>query len=155
MRTLRPPFRALLPLGALLLSSFAVFACHKKFESGLPIVELTVRGSAVRAEVAATAESRATGLMFRREMGRDEGMLFVFPQEEPLSFWMKNTHLPLSIAFLDAKGVILNIEDMEPRTETPHRSKGPARYALEMNQGWFKKRGAGPGDIVGGLPIVP
>jgi len=142
-------------IAALLFLALGACSCHGRFESGLPVVELTVRGSAVRAEVAATAESRATGLMFRREMGRDEGMLFVFPEEEPLSFWMKNTHLPLSIAFLDAKGVILNIEDMEPRTETPHRSKGPARYALEMNRGWFKKKGAGPGDVVGGLPIVP
>jgi uncharacterized membrane protein (UPF0127 family) len=95
----------------------------------------------IRAEVALTPEQRATGLMFRREMAAHEGMLFVFEQPAPQCFWMKNTLLPLSIAFLADDGTVVNIADMKPQTLDSHCSAKPVRYALEMNQGWFAKRG--------------
>jgi uncharacterized membrane protein (UPF0127 family) len=79
-------------------------------------------------------------------------MLFVFERTEPLSFWMKNTFIALSIAFIGEDGRVINIEDMKPQTEIPHGSKGPARYALEMRRGWFAERGIGPGALVKGLP---
>ena len=86
--------------------------------------------------------------MFRERLGKDEGMLFVYDREEFLTFWMKNTPLPLSIAFLDQKGKIVDIQDMEPFSLKTHDSIHPAKYALEMNQGWFKKNGIRVGDVV-------
>jgi uncharacterized membrane protein (UPF0127 family) len=118
---------------------------------GLPIVELTIAGHKLRAEVAADAPSRTIGLMNRFSLRPDHGMLFVFPEPQPLAFWMKNTYVPLSIAFIDAKGVILNIEDMKPHDETAVPSKGAALHALEMKQGWFRERGIKAGDRVLGL----
>jgi uncharacterized membrane protein (UPF0127 family) len=118
---------------------------------GLPTVVLAINGHKVTAEVAATPGERATGLMNRFSLRPDNGMLFIFERPEPLSFWMKNTFIPLSIAFLDTDGRILNIEDMAPQTETTHWSKGPALYALEMRKGWFVERGVKPGDRVEGL----
>jgi uncharacterized membrane protein (UPF0127 family) len=118
----------------------------------LPTVKLDVDGRAVTAEVAATPEQRATGLMNRFSLAPDHGMVFVFPQPQPLSFWMRNTYIPLSIAYIAVDGRILNIEDMAPLTENSHWSKGLALYALEMKQGWFQKNGVGPGALVKGLP---
>jgi uncharacterized membrane protein (UPF0127 family) len=118
----------------------------------LPTVTLTINGQKVVAEVAATPEERATGLMHRFSLQQDHGMLFVFERPEPLGFWMKNTYIPLSIAFIDANGRILNIEDMAPQTETTHWSRGPGLYALEMRKGWFGERGIRAGDRVDGLP---
>ena len=117
----------------------------------LPTIALTINGHKVTAEIAATPGERATGLMNRFSLRPDNGMLFIFERPEPLSFWMKNTFIPLSIAFLDIDGRILNIEDMAPQTETTHWSKGPALYALEMRKGWFMERGVKPGDRVDGL----
>jgi len=82
-------------------------------------------------------------------------MLFVFERSEPLAFWMKNTYIPLSIAFIDERGRIVNIEDMAPQTEVTHWSTAPARYALEMRKAWFAERGIKPGDRVEGIPGVP
>lgn len=91
--------------------------------------------------VVTTPETRAQGLMFVRELPQDTGMLFVFPEDAQQSFWMRNTFIPLSVAFLDAEGRILNIADMQPLDDqTFHTSAGPARYALEVNQGWFAAR---------------
>lgn len=118
----------------------------------LPTTTLTVKGHNVTAEVAATASERATGLMYRFSLRPDHGMVFVFARSEPLGFWMRNTYVPLSIAFVDAGGRILNIEDMAPQTDETHWSKGPALYALEMRKGWFRERGIGSGDRVEGLP---
>jgi hypothetical protein len=123
--------------------------------TGLPTVALTVNGHRITAEVAATSEQRATGLMNRFSLQPDHGMLFVFERPEPLGFWMKNTFIPLSIAFLDAEGRILNIDDMAPQTETTHRSRGPGLYALEMRKGWFLERGIKAGDRVDGLGKLP
>ncbi|MCS6996966.1 MAG: DUF192 domain-containing protein [Casimicrobiaceae bacterium] len=121
---------------------------------GLPTVELSIAGKRLKAEVAADPQSRSIGLMNRFSLAPDHGMLFVFPEPQPLAFWMKNTYVPLSIAFIDAEGRILNIEDMKPHDETPVPSKGPALYALEMKQGWFRAHGIGPGQRVRGLDRV-
>jgi uncharacterized membrane protein (UPF0127 family) len=122
-------------------------------------IEATVGGHALRLRVVATPEKRAAGLMFYRELPDDLGMLFVFPVDQELSFWMRNTLVPLSVAYLDAERRILNVEDMQPLDEqTFHRSAGPARYALEVRQGWFAARGIGAGAVVeftlpAGLPV--
>jgi len=113
---------------------------------------LTVGDHKVTAEVVVTPEQRALGLMHRFSLKPDHGMLFVFERSEPLSFWMKNTFIPLSIAFIGADGRIVNIEDMKPQTEDTHWSKGPALYALEMRKGWFAEKGIGPGAVVKGIP---
>ena len=110
--------------------------------------QLTVRGKKIRAEVVQTEEEKARGLMFRESLGKDEGMLFAYDREEVLTFWMKNTFIPLSIAFIDQRGKIVDIQDMEPFNLQTHASILPARYALEMNQGWFKKNGIKVGDVV-------
>lgn len=117
----------------------------------LPIVELTIRNARLKAEIAADANTRTVGLMNRFSLKPDHGMLFVFAQSEPLAFWMKNTFVPLSIAYIDSKGVIVNIMDMKPQDESTHPSAGSAMFALEMKQGWFKERGIVAGDKVNGL----
>jgi uncharacterized membrane protein (UPF0127 family) len=105
------------------------------------------------AEVAADHASRATGLMFRRSLAPNHGMLFVFQDKSPQCFWMRNTLIPLSIAFVDDDGRIVNIEDMAPMTENSHCSKEPVRFALEMEQGWFQRRGVSAGDWLGGREV--
>ena len=118
----------------------------------LPTVPLSINGHKITAEVAATPEQRATGLMHRFSLKPDHGMIFVFERPEPLSFWMKNTFIPLSIAFIAPDGRIVNVDDMAPQDETSHWSRGPALYALEMRKGWFAERGIKAGDTVKGLP---
>jgi uncharacterized membrane protein (UPF0127 family) len=124
-------------------------------DAALPEITLSIRKHALTAEVAANDSTRTTGLMHRRMLPENRGMLFVFPQTTPLSFWMMNTHVPLSIAYLDETGTIINILDMKPLTTDPHPSARPARYALEMNQGWFAKRGIKAGARVEGLDKAP
>jgi len=109
----------------------------------------------LRAEVASTPDERQAGLMHRRSLGEDQGMVFVFERPGLWGMWMKNTFIPLSVAFIDESGRILNIEDMEPHTEDSHNAIAPARYALEMNKGWFTKRGIRPGQKVEGLQRLP
>ena len=116
----------------------------------LSTVDLTAGFHVVKAEVAQTQEQRAIGLMHRKELGTNEGMLFVFERPAVQCFWMKNTLLPLSIAFLQDDGTIVNIADMKPQTLDSHCSDRPVRLALEMNQGWFGKRGIKPGFKLGG-----
>ena len=106
----------------------------------------------IRAEVADSDETRRNGLMFRRELPGNDGMLFVFEQPDVQCFWMRNTILPLSIAFIADDGTIVNIEDMAPQTEAPHCAKKPVRYALEMAQGWFAQHGIDAGKKLDGLP---
>jgi uncharacterized membrane protein (UPF0127 family) len=122
------------------------------YAAGLPTLTLTLNGHSITAEVASTPGQRETGLMNRFSLPADHGMLFVFERSEPLSFWMKNTYIPLSIAFIDASGRIVNIEDMAPQTETIHWSSAPSLYALEVRKGWFRDRNIKPGDRVDGLP---
>ena len=117
----------------------------------LPMRTLTIRDQKLTVEVASTAETRATGLMNRFSLRQDHGMLFVFEAPQPLAFYMRNTYIPLSIAFIDPQGRILNIEDMQPKDESTHWSKGLALYAVEMRQGWFAAKGIGAGDVVEGL----
>ena len=118
----------------------------------LPTVPLSINGHKITAEVAATDEHRARGLMHRFSLRPDHGMVFVFERAEPQAFWMKNTFIPLSIAFIAPDGRIINIDDMAPQDENLHWSKGPALYALEMRKGWFAERGIRAGDVVKGLP---
>ena len=118
---------------------------------GLPVVELAIKSAKLKAEVVADNTTRSVGLMNRFSLAPDHGMLFVFAQSEPLAFWMKNTFVPLSIAYIDATGVIVNIVDMKPHDESTYPSAGPAMFALEMKQGWFKERGIVAGDKVGNL----
>jgi len=117
----------------------------------LPVVWLEVGPHRISAEVAASASARTRGLMFRESLPPDHGMLFVFPDEAPRSFWMRNTPLPLSIAYADAGGRIVHIADLEPLDERSVPSRYPARYALEMRQGWFRDRAVRPGDRLGGI----
>lgn len=112
------------------------------------LLPLTIEGKTIKVEVARTEKEQERGLMFRERMGKDEGMLFVYEREEMLSFWMKNTRLPLSIAFIDKGGRIVDIQDMEPFSLETHTSAYPARYALEMNRGWFAREGIKVGDLV-------
>ena len=121
----------------------------------LPTVGLSINGHKLTAEVAATHEQRATGLMHRFSLKPDHGMLFVFRDPQPQAFWMKNTFIALSIAYIDASGKIVNIEDMAPRTENTHPSNGPVLYALEMKKGWFRERGIDAGAVVKGLDKAP
>ena len=124
-------------------------------QTALPEIPLSIKGHKLIAEVAATDSSRTTGLMNRRMMPANRGMLFVFAYPQPQSFWMMNTYLPLSIAFVDAQGTIVNIADMKPLTTDPHPSSKPAKYALEMNQGWFARRGIKAGTRIDGLREAP
>ena len=118
-------------------------------------MELTAGFHRIEAEVAADQESRMRGLMQRRRMPANQGMLFVFTQAARHCMWMRNTYLPLSVAFLDEEGHILNIEDMKPQSETNHCAAAPARFALEMNQDWFSGKGLKPGLRIGGIEKSP
>ncbi|CAB3682426.1 MULTISPECIES: DUF192 domain-containing protein [Achromobacter] len=118
----------------------------------LPTTQLSAGIHIIRAEVANTDATRQSGLMFRKELPGNDGMLFVFEQPDVQCFWMRNTLLPLSIAFIADDGTIVNIDDMAPQTEDPHCAKKPVRYALEMAQGWFDQHGIKAGRKIDGLP---
>ncbi|MDP4299024.1 DUF192 domain-containing protein [Leptothrix discophora] len=120
----------------------------------LPTIELSAGMHRIEAEVAGNPQQRQIGLMNRPSMPPNHGMLFVFEGPDMHCFWMRNTLLPLSIAFLAADGRIVNIEDMAPQTEASHCPREPVRHALEMNQGWFAKRGFKAGDLIAGAPFV-
>ncbi|HEY9571485.1 MAG TPA: DUF192 domain-containing protein [Pusillimonas sp.] len=118
----------------------------------LPTAQLSIGSHKIQAEVAATDASRANGLMNRASLPENHGMLFVFDGPTTTCFWMKNTPLPLSIAFIDSKGMIVNIADMQPHTLDPHCPKAPVTHALEMQQGWFRQHSVTAGAIVDNLP---
>jgi uncharacterized membrane protein (UPF0127 family) len=118
----------------------------------LPKVQLTAGMYLIQAEVAADFGSRAQGLMYREEMPSNAGMLFIFDEPGDQCMWMKNTLIPLSVAFMDDAGTIINIEDMAPQTLDSHCARRPARYALEVNRGWFAARGIKPGSRLRGIP---
>ena len=124
-------------------------------QSAMPVMELSAGFHRIEAEVAANDQNRQVGLMNRKAMPTQRGMLFVFTHENTHCMWMRNTLLPLSVAFLDEDGKIINIEDMQPQTEDNHCARRPARYALEMNLGWFAQRGIKPGVKLGGLDKAP
>ena len=117
----------------------------------LPVTELRAGMHLIHAEVASDFSTRARGLMHRKGLAPNAGMLFVFDAPSEHCMWMKNTYIPLSVAFIDADGTIINIADMEPHSEQTHCSARPALYALEMTRGWFAERGIKPGVKLGGL----
>ncbi len=119
----------------------------------LPRVTLSAGMHLIHAQVAANDRQRAIGLMFRKEMPASEGMLFVFDQPSSQCFWMKNTLLPLTAAFIADDGTIVNLADMKPNTTNSHCSAKPVRFVLEMNQDWFAKRGIKAGMRLGGAPF--
>ena len=118
----------------------------------LSVTSILVGYQRVTVEVAATPSARRRGLMHRESLPDDRGMLFVFPEERLLTFWMKDTHIPLSIAFAREDGSIVRIADLEPHSERPVSSRSPARYALEMNRGWFARNGVLEGDAIRHIP---
>lgn len=120
----------------------------------MPVAELGAGMYRIEAEVAHTFETRQVGLMNREAMALHRGMVFVFPEDARHCMWMRNTFLPLSVAFLDAEARIINIEDMQPQTETSHCAAAPARFALEMNIGWFAERGIQAGDVLRGFAAL-
>ena len=136
-----------LALAALLL---AAVAHAQDPQMNLPRVKLVAGMYVIDAQVAATNEQRMTGLMYRKEMPQHEGMLFVFEAPSQQCFWMKNTLLPLSVAFVADDGTIVNIDEMQPQTLDSHCSAKPVRYVLEMNKGWFAKKGIQAGTKLGG-----
>jgi len=149
LRPARPP-RPARPLRALLAAVALALALPAAAQPAtgrvapqpkLPQVEIQAGMHLIRAEVAADATSRMRGLMMRESLGPNEGMLFAFPDKAGQCFWMKNTLIPLSIAFIEDDGAIVNIADMQPMSEDSHCAARPVRYALEMEQGWFAKRG--------------
>ena len=117
----------------------------------LPVVELSAGMHLIKAELADTFPTRTRGLMHREKLAQNAGMLFRFDETDVQCMWMKNTLIPLSVAFLDEAGTILNIADMQPQTEQSHCAVRPARYALEMNRGWFAERGIKPGAKLRGI----
>jgi uncharacterized membrane protein (UPF0127 family) len=156
--TIRTTLAALCVL-ALFAPSFAQdtpqLAYQGKPQTGLPKMALTANGHAIKADIANTEATRQTGLMFRASMGKNEGMLFVFPQLGYHAMWMRNTLIPLSVAYMDDHGKILSIHEMEALNETSHMAAGPARYALEMNAKWFAGNKVQVGDVIKGLEKAP
>jgi uncharacterized membrane protein (UPF0127 family) len=139
-----------LPLFSLFAALAIALAAHAQATFGT--ASLKIAGHPLKVEVAADEAALQQGLMFRKKLGREEGMLFVFGEPAYHSMWMKNTLIPLSVAFVDAEGRILNILDMEPQTLDTHTAAGPAVYAIETNKGWFAGKKIKAGDKVTGLP---
>jgi hypothetical protein len=149
MIALRSLFVLLLPLLT------ALATAQDRPQLDLPVVQLQAGMHNIRAQVARSATERATGLMHRKDMPQHEGMLFIFERPSQQCFWMKNTLLPLSIAFIADDGSIVNIREMQPQSLDSHCSDTPVRYVLEMNQGWFAKRAIKPGFKLTGAPFAP
>lgn len=133
-----------------------LIASHANAQDGpqprLPTVELTAGMYIIQAEVAQTHREHSTGLMHRPALAANEGMLFVYESPQILCYWMRNTLIPLTVAFIGDDGAIVNLKDMQPLDERSHCSIKPVRYALEMNQGWFDERGLKPGFKLRGIP---
>jgi uncharacterized membrane protein (UPF0127 family) len=124
-------------------------------QADLPEIALSINGHKLTAEVAHTDPARTQGLMHRRILPENRGMLFVFDHVGLHAMWMMNTYVALSVAFIDERGIIINIADMKPQTQDTHPATKPARYALEMNRGWFAKRGIQPGAKIEGIERSP
>jgi hypothetical protein len=122
----------------------------------LPTTELRIGEKNITAEIADEEHERAAGLMFRKSLASDSGMLFVMDRTGPVGFWMKNTEVPLTIAYIDPRGTILELHDLQPLDEKPVPSRFPnIAFALEMSQGWFSKNNIWPGERIEGLPKAP
>jgi hypothetical protein len=122
-----------------------------KIMSSGNLIDLSIAGKQIQAELAMDDPSRQRGLMYRKSMPEDQGMLFIYPRAQKLQFWMRNTSIPLSIAFIDDEGKILQIEDLRPHDERRVGSKDEVRFALETNRGWFDKNGLKPGSTFDGF----
>lgn len=141
-------------LSLLLVAALGVGAASaQQPQLNLPRVKLSANMHLIDAQVAADPQQRSTGLMFRKEMPQHEGMLFIFEQAATQCFWMKNTLLPLTAAFVADDGTVVNLVDMQPQSLDSHCSTKPVRYVLEMNQGWFARRGLQAGSKLGGAPF--
>jgi uncharacterized membrane protein (UPF0127 family) len=134
--------------------ALACGARSERADSDLATAEIIVGNAQLEVEVAATPAARSRGLMNRKSLPEERGMLFIFPDEQPLSFWMRNTTIPLSIAFASASGRIVRIADLEPLSEALVPSGAPARFALEVNRGWFERHGVSEGDAILSIPAV-
>ena len=134
-----------------LAASLLLLAATAALAQPLPVAELRAGMHLIRAEVASDFSTRGRGLMHRKGLAPNAGMLFIFDGPSQQCMWMKNTYIPLSVAFLDEQGTIINIADMQPHSEQTHCSARPALYALEMARGWFAERGIKPGVKLGGL----
>ncbi|MCC7641259.1 MULTISPECIES: DUF192 domain-containing protein [unclassified Janthinobacterium] len=136
--------------------SIALLSCASMAQAQTRSLQLSAGMHLIQAEVAATEAQREQGLMYREKMAANAGMVFVFDNPSTQCMWMKNTPLPLSVAFIDASGKIVNIEDMQPHTLDSHCSTKtvPVRYALEMHLGWFKQKNIKPGMSIGNLPAA-
>jgi uncharacterized protein len=140
-------------LACLALAASALAAAAQEPQMNLQRVRLGAGMHQIDAQVAMAPEERSTGLMYRKEMPQHEGMLFIFEQPATQCFWMKNTLLPLTAAFVADDGTIVNLVDMKPQTTDAHCSAKPVRYVLEMNQGWFKKKNIQAGTKLTGKPF--
>ena len=145
--------RAFPALFALALAAAALPAAAQDAQMNLPRVTLSAGMYQIDAQVAQAPDQRTIGLMFRKDMPQHEGMLFIFEQPSVQCFWMKNTLLPLTAAFVADDGTIVNLADMKPQSLDSHCSAKPVRYVLEMNQGWFAKKGIKPGMKLAGEPF--
>ena len=134
------------------LAILLAFAAAPALAQELPVVQLSAGMHSIRAEVAADFSTRMRGLMHRASLPANSGMLFIFDEPSIHCMWMKNTLIPLSVVFLDEAGTVINIADMQPHSEQSHCAARQARYALEMNRGWFAARGIKPGMRLGGIP---
>jgi uncharacterized membrane protein (UPF0127 family) len=132
----------------------AAWASAQEIPQRLEQIRLSAGIHLINAELATTPQQREIGLMMRKSMAVSDGMLFVFEQPGQQCFWMKNTLIPLSVAFLADDGSVVNIEEMAPQTLDSHCSTKPVRFVLEMNQGWFAKRGIKPGSKLRGAPFA-
>jgi uncharacterized membrane protein (UPF0127 family) len=133
---------------ALAVCALASLSCAGKAQRRLPETVISVKGNPIKVEIARSEKQQEMGLMYRKRLDEGKGMIFVFPSDRQLSFWMKNTYLPLSIAFLSSSGKIEELFDMEPLSEESVRTMHYVRYALEVPRGYFKKIGAEPGDVI-------
>jgi uncharacterized membrane protein (UPF0127 family) len=123
---------------------FLLYSCSVEEKRAM----LSINGRPLEVEIAKTRRQREKGLMFREDLGRNEGMLFIFPEDQYLSFWMKDTKIPLSIAYVDEAGVVVDIYDMTPLSLDPVRSSKKCRFAIEVNQGFYEEAGLEPGDSI-------
>jgi len=140
--------RCAVPLALVLVSA----SVRAQQDAKLPVIPLNAGLYVIQAEVAANEAQREQGLMYRKSLGENDGMVFLFGAPASVCMWMKNTPIPLSVAFIDRDGTIVNIEDMKPETLDSHCSKKPVPYALEMNLGWFRHKNIKPGSVIEGLP---
>ena len=160
-RNLRRFAIALIPLitvvGFVSTSAFAENSASPegKAQTGLSTIMLKAGAQSVRADVANTDATRQIGLMFRKKMNAHEGMLFVFPEVGYHAMWMRNTLIPLSVAYMNEHGVIVSIHEMQALSDVAHQAAGPARYALEMNSGWFSANKVNVGDTIKGIDKAP